>query len=135
MAGLSLAQIGEFSFLLSKEGVRYGLLTPEAYGLFLAVSVLTMAVTPFLIAAAPKLADLLAQKRQFNFLLRGFQRLPVDEEAPSQTRSDHLIIVGYGANGRLLAQSAKAAAIPYVVIDTNPECFAPGPSPRRMPAT
>ncbi|MBD3267148.1 potassium transporter KefB, partial [bacterium] len=50
LVGFSLCQIGEFSFVLSKSGIDTGLLTNEAYQLFLAVSVITMALTPSLMA-------------------------------------------------------------------------------------
>ena len=46
IAGLSLAQIGEFSFVLSQAGVKAGLLTPELYQIFLAASIATMGLTP-----------------------------------------------------------------------------------------
>ncbi len=47
--GLALAQIGEFSFILSKNGLDLGLITKTNYQIFLAVSILTMALTPFVI--------------------------------------------------------------------------------------
>jgi CPA2 family monovalent cation:H+ antiporter-2 len=56
LSGLALSQIGEFSFLLSKVGTGYGLMSHRIYQIFLDVSVFTMALTPFIIAAAPRLA-------------------------------------------------------------------------------
>jgi CPA2 family monovalent cation:H+ antiporter-2 len=50
LSGLAISQIGEFSFILSKAGVEHGLLSGNAYQIFLAVSVLSMAATPFIIA-------------------------------------------------------------------------------------
>ncbi|MGD1841547.1 MAG: cation:proton antiporter [Thermonemataceae bacterium] len=47
--GLALAQIGEFSFLLSKEGLDQGLISETSYQIFLSVSILTMAFTPFIL--------------------------------------------------------------------------------------
>lgn len=51
IVGLALAQIGEFSFVLSKSGLMYGLITEENYQVFLAVSILTMALTPFVLSS------------------------------------------------------------------------------------
>jgi CPA2 family monovalent cation:H+ antiporter-2 len=48
-AGLAIAQIGEFSFVLAKEGLNYQLISETNYQIFLAVSILTMAVTPFVL--------------------------------------------------------------------------------------
>jgi len=50
IVGLALAQIGEFSFVLSKSGRMYGLISEQNYQVFLAVSILTMALTPFVLA-------------------------------------------------------------------------------------
>lgn len=46
LAGLALAQIGEFSFILSRSGLGLGLITPDSYQVLLAISLLTMASTP-----------------------------------------------------------------------------------------
>ena len=57
VSGLTLAQIGEFSFLLGNRGQGMGLLSAEDGQTFLAAAVVTMAITPLLIAAAPRLAS------------------------------------------------------------------------------
>jgi CPA2 family monovalent cation:H+ antiporter-2 len=121
LSGLALSQLGEFSFILSRSGIEAGLLSGDQEQLFLAVSVLTMAVTPFMIAASPGLVD-------------GILRLPLpkalvgtaltpggDEGEVDMESSDHLVIVGYGINGRNLARAASVAGIPFVVVETNPD--------------
>jgi len=116
LVGLALSQIGEFSFVLSKVGLDSGLLSPTSYQVFLDVTVLTMGATSFLMALAPRVAD-------------GMMRLPLPErlkagtsEVPSDKKlEDHLIIVGYGVNGRNVARSAKALNIPYIIVDCDPE--------------
>ena len=118
LAGLTLSQVGEFAFILSKVGVKHGLLADNNYNLFLAVSVLTMAATPFIIASAPHIAD-------------GFLRLPWPKrlksglkpmrEADYKPKKDHVIIIGFGVNGRNVARAAKAAGIPYVILEMNPD--------------
>ena len=60
LTGLSICQVGEFSFILSRTGVEHGLLV-DHYQLFLAVAVLTMAATPFIISLAPRFADRVLQ--------------------------------------------------------------------------
>ncbi len=62
LTGLALSQVGEFSFVLSRLGVDYSLLTEETYQAFLAVSIITMGVTPFLINASYKPADFIVKK-------------------------------------------------------------------------
>lgn len=122
LVGLALSQVGEFSFILSETGVVYGLFTGDTYQLFLAVSILTMAATPFIMAVGPRLADVVVQwplPRRFKL---GWYPPPggngVDRKADVK---DHLIIIGFGVNGRNVARSAKVAGIPYQIIEMNPD--------------
>ena len=91
--GLALSQIGEFSFILSKAGIEYGLFTGNTYQLFLNVSVLTMAATPFMIAVAPRLADLVLRLPLPKKLKYG---LHPAREIKEPGKKDHLIIIGLG---------------------------------------
>jgi len=118
LVGLGLSQVGEFSFILSKYGVDAGLLEGQIYQVFLAVSVLTMAVTPFIIALSPGFAKLLLKLPIPGKMRRGFDPLPEIRETHLQ---DHLIIVGFGLNGRNLARAARISGIEYIIMDTNPE--------------
>jgi len=116
--GLALCQIGEFSFILSKTGVESGLLPASHYQMFLAISVITMAATPFLMATAPSVAQVflrlpLPRKwKRGSYPLRGVKRIH---------EKDHLIIIGFGLNGRNLARAARSSGIPYLIIESNPE--------------
>ncbi len=118
LAGLVLAQIGEFSFVLAKPGLDLGVLDPELYQLFLAAAVMTMILTPFVIAAGPKIAELLAPfvPDWANRMRRREQPLEVAE-----TLENHVVILGFGPTGRSLAHVLKGVEIPYVVIEMNPE--------------
>ncbi|MFO7802653.1 MAG: cation:proton antiporter [Desulfovermiculus sp.] len=111
-SGLGLAQVGEFSFVLAGVGLSAGLIAGEEYQLFLAAAILTMALTPLLIAAAPKVAAHLP--------LGAGPLLPYGQREPGEL-VDHLIIVGFGIGGRHLARAARMANISYVVIEMNPD--------------
>lgn len=117
IAGFGLAQIGEFSFILSASGMNAGLIPQEHYQAFIAVSIITMIATPFMIMGAPRLANRASRSRLLGRL---------DRDIVEQTRkegraeSDHLIIVGFGLNGRNLARAARKSGIPYVIIEMNP---------------
>jgi len=63
MVGFGLAQIGEFSFILAKSGMENELITEASYQIFLAVSILTMAVAPFIIANAERLAGIVSPNK------------------------------------------------------------------------
>ena len=125
LAGLALSQVGEFSFVLSRLGVEYSLLTEETYQAFLAVSIITMGVTPFVINASYKPADFIvkmASGTAFGMkLVKGFYSESLDEENTEPEMKDHLIIVGFGFSGKTISTAAKAAGIPYVIVETNPD--------------
>ncbi len=118
LVGLALSQVGEFSFILSKTGVEHGLLAGNIYQMFLAFSVLSMAATPFIITLAPRLADIILRLPLPKRLISGFYPVP---EIKVKSKKDHLIIIGFGVNGRNVARAARLSGIPYVVIEMNPE--------------
>ncbi len=111
LTGFSLAQVGEFSFILSRVGVKQGLLGAEDYQLFLSVAILSMAATPILMAIAPRVADKLASR---------FGNAALPQDSPPALR-DGLLVIGYGLNGRNLVTAAVSAGIPYSVIEMNPD--------------
>ena len=119
LTGLALCQVGEFSFILFMRGAEVGLLGSRFYQLFLDVSVLTMGVTPFMIALAPRIADAIMRLPLPRKVKAGFSERAL--AASRERLRDHLVIVGYGLNGRNLASAAKMARIPYVVIEMNPQ--------------
>lgn len=121
LTSFALGQVGEFAFILSVEGLRYGLLLPADYQLFVATAVITMALTPLLLAAARPVAE--ATRRLPWTGLAGLRRegRVEQEEGGRLPKRDHLIIVGYGVNGRHVAQAAREANIPYAILETNPE--------------
>ena len=79
LVGLTLSQVGEFAFILSSTGVEHGLLSDLNYRLFLAVSVVTMAATPFIVAGAPRVADEVLRLPLPNRLVDGIQAGPPSE--------------------------------------------------------
>jgi len=124
IVGFSLFQVGEFSLLLAKEGFRYNLLDNTTYQYFLAISIITMAATPFVLNAREKLAyrllDMPLPKPIKNKIELGKQKVEPGIE-PDNELKDHLVIIGYGLNGRNLSRAAKRANIPYAIIEMNPE--------------
>ena len=122
LTGLALGQVGEFAFVLSKAGLAAGLLAGDTYQFFLASSVLTMAATPFLIALAPRIADVVLRLPWPARLKAGLYPATGSLEAGDKARlHDHLLIIGFGINGRNVARATGIAGIPYVVIEMNPD--------------
>ncbi|MEN6466155.1 MAG: cation:proton antiporter [Syntrophaceae bacterium] len=117
IAGFCLGQIGEFSFILSASGLSAGLMPRDHYQAFIAVSVLTMIATPFMMIGAPRLAGLTSRLRFLGALDRDILH---HSRKNGRTEKNHLIIVGFGLNGRNLARAARKGGIPYVIIEMNP---------------
>ena len=115
--GLHLAQIGEFSFVLAMAGKSAGVITENLYQLFLSASVLTMVLTPFIIRASPGISSWMSSKKLLERLDR-MKRKAEKEGFPSR-REGHVIIVGFGLNGRNLAEVLKETSVPYVVLEIN----------------
>jgi CPA2 family monovalent cation:H+ antiporter-2 len=117
LTGLAVSQIGEFSFVLAREGHATGLLAEPLYQTFLAVAVFTMLVTPFLLAAGPAVVDRLERVVPLDRLLPGCRPHLI---APGeQPLTDHVIIAGYGLNGRNLAAALRALHAPYLIVELN----------------
>ena len=116
LAGASLAQVGEFSFVLGSRGAEAGLLGADDYQTFLAAAVISMAVTPLLAAVLPTWLDRLSRTSFCGWLLA---ESPPTEQSPGL--ADHVIIAGFGLNGRNLATALAEFGVPHVVLELNPE--------------
>jgi monovalent cation:H+ antiporter-2, CPA2 family len=122
LLGLSLAQIGEFSFILAKAGIGHNLLSAAGEQTFLAASILSMIATPFLIQSAHRIADRLTGQ-----MGRENEKRPVaDRTTETAEIEGHVIIVGYGLNGQNLARVLRESGIPYQVLELDPELVRAG---------
>ena len=110
-AGIGLAQVGEFSFILGRSGLDVGLLSSRQWQVLLAASIATMVVTPALVAFAPRAGSWLAEKT-----LRADEP---DDDSGHQNLADHVVILGFGVGGRLLGRALRQLGVPYVILDMN----------------
>jgi CPA2 family monovalent cation:H+ antiporter-2 len=114
LAGLTVSQIGEFAFVLATAGRALGLIDGPLYQSFLTVAVLTILVTPFLLLAGPPALDRL--ERALPSALRPRQ---APAPAPDPELNNHVIVVGYGLNGRNLSTALRAAGVAHLIVDLN----------------
>ena len=119
LAGVGLAQFGEFGFVLARLGRTSNLVTDSDVRTLLAAGVLSMFFTPLLVRVAPHIA---AGER----LLRPLERLlgarGVDDCTPEDQKLEgHVLVVGYGVAGRLVARALEACQLPYLVLELNAE--------------
>jgi CPA2 family monovalent cation:H+ antiporter-2 len=118
LVGVALAQIGEFSFILSKEGLNYGLISGDDYQVFLASAIITMVFTPFMTQGSMKFSE-------------AIERLPLphniklgrlNEEKTERTNlTNHVVVVGFGLNGKNVSKVLSNSHIPFIVLELNPE--------------
>jgi len=109
-AALVLAQVGEFSFVIGAEAVAHGAIGGPPWSILLGASVVTMALSPALIAVAPRVAARLTRATSGD-------TPGVSEDEPRWR--DHVIILGFGEGGRLVSQALSAIGRPHVAIDLN----------------
>lgn len=118
----SLAQIGEFSFILAALGISLGLMPHEGQSLILAGAILSIALNPVVFAVTKPLQNWLANTD----LARKYER-PADPLAELPTSVDHkhlsgqVVLVGYGRVGRRIADELTARGIHFVVAEENRE--------------
>jgi CPA2 family monovalent cation:H+ antiporter-2 len=111
--GLGLFQVGEFSFVIAREGISSGAISEELYSIVLTTAVVTMSLTPFATRLAPALYG------------RWRERFPKETmntfNLPSTGLEDHVVIAGHGRVGTFVARLLDNLDQSFVVIDANPE--------------
>lgn len=115
IAGLGLAQIGEFSFVLASAGQSLGLVSRRVYLLILGTTAVTLVITPFVLKLIPRLLDWM-ENVPWLFALLEETALPIaiSDDLPQR---NHVIVCGYGRVGRNLVQVLRNHNYPVVVID------------------
>jgi monovalent cation:H+ antiporter-2, CPA2 family len=115
----SLAQIGEFSFILAGLGVVFGVFPSEGRDLVIAGALLSIILNPLAFAAVDPLANWLRGRAWLlAWLERPQNRLAtIPEFGTGGGLQGHAIIVGYGRVGGLIGEALKALELPFVVIE------------------
>ncbi len=119
----SLAQIGEFSFILAGLGLSLGLLPAEGMSLVLAGALISIALNPFVFATIAPFREWILERSE---LARALERREDPyAELPMTTEQKYLagqvVLVGYGRVGRRIAAALDERGIPYVVAEQNRE--------------
>jgi CPA2 family monovalent cation:H+ antiporter-2 len=126
MTGFTLAQVSEFSFVLAKQGLVEKVWDAGSNQIFLAVAILSMAVTPGVWGIGGKMAKLLERILPDRWV-GGRRATPSDTE---HALDGHVIIVGYGVSGRTLARVLTDVNTPHIVIEQDPELVRVGQAAR-----
>ncbi|MCL1088518.1 monovalent cation:proton antiporter-2 (CPA2) family protein [Shewanella profunda] len=109
---LSLAQVGEFSFVVLALAVNYQLLGNEISTILVMVAVLSMSIAPWLVRHSVDIAK---------WLLGIHQSKYIDDVVPIVVDDHDLVVIfGYGRVGQTIARFLKTEAVPYIVLDLDP---------------
>lgn len=117
LIGLALSQVGEFSFILAKSGFNYNIISAFNYQLFLAVAVITMAVTPILIHVSLPVANWFLKFPMPDFLRNGLFPL---KEVEIPDFKNHLVIIGKDSSSLKLSIMAKHYGLKHVSVIFDP---------------
>lgn len=122
VVGVGLIQVGEFAFVLVREGLRLDLITTSIYSLVLTVTIITILVTPILFSASAHwyehIRKLVKNKspRLYTFLFTRGEHGIVEEQLPFR---DHIVLLGYGRMGKYIGRALQSSNIPFVVVEFN----------------
>lgn len=108
MVGLTLAQIGEFSFVLARAGASAGLLSAPEEQAFLGAAILTMALTPFAVRTGRRLAA------------------ESTETIDAVNDRDHVLVVGHGTTGQAVSRVLANTGVRFVAVDFDVDIVAAG---------
>ena len=123
MISASLAQIGEFSFILANIGLTLGLLPAEGRALILAGAIITILLNPLLFAAL----DMLARREK---ALADASPVVEEEETPTRepirptSLKDHVVLIGHGRVGSFISTGLAESKAPLFVIEDNEDAVA-----------
>jgi CPA2 family monovalent cation:H+ antiporter-2 len=109
-AGIGLAQVGEFSFILGRAGLASGLLPVAMWQIMLGASVATMVLTPMLLGIAPAIGARMGRRSRTG---------SVEIEAGIPPLSGHVIVLGFGIGGQLVSRALRDLNVPYLILELN----------------
>ncbi len=130
LAGAGLAQFSEFGFVLLGVGAGVGLADPDEVRVLVAGGVVSMLVTPLVMRAAPHLSagQVLLRPLERVLGVRGIAEPPpaataagIPQGAGGDERRGHVVLVGYGVAGRVVARALADAGVPFLVLELNAE--------------
>jgi CPA2 family monovalent cation:H+ antiporter-2 len=117
LAGVGLAQFGEFGFVLTRLAESTGIIDARAASPLLAAGITSMFLTPLLVRAAPHIT---AGERLLAPLERLIGVRSIDQADEEHNKLDqHVLVIGYGLAGRFAATTLQASGAPFLVLELN----------------
>jgi len=113
-AGMKLAQMGEFSFVIAALAVQNQVISSQQSSMIISIGLLSMVITPWLINVSGKFAQWIAPNKEIQAIITQLTQI----EAKDLT--NHVLILGFGRVGQSVARMLKLEGIKYVAIDCDP---------------
>ncbi len=117
LVGIALSQVGEFSFILAELGLDYNVIPPFYFQMFLAVAIITMALSPFAMQVARPIADTILKLPVPEYLVEGLFPL---KQITVPDLNNHLVLIGKDSRALNLSVMAKYMNLPYISIIFDP---------------
>ncbi len=114
--GMCLAQVGEFAFVLASSGRQGEVISRDLHLLLVSSTIITMFVTPYIVAWAPAAANWLDRRR--------FTRQKSDESIHLHSGQADVVIIGFGPSGQAVGRSLQGKNYKVLVLDINPQLAA-----------
>jgi CPA2 family monovalent cation:H+ antiporter-2 len=114
-SGLVLCQMGEFSFILLGVAAQAGLIEPLVQQRFVAASIVTLLISPFLIRYAPAIAGVVSER-----LSHPGSPLPAEARADDEAARQRVVVIGFGPAGQTLVRLLRSLDVPFIAVDANP---------------
>jgi CPA2 family monovalent cation:H+ antiporter-2 len=118
LAGIGLAQFGEFGFVLMTLGASHGLTDKSTMSTVLTAGILSMFLTPVLIRLAPRIS---AGEKLISPLTRLLGVRGIEQVEHPEEIKGHIVVIGYGVAGKLVVRALGACGFPPIVLELNAE--------------
>lgn len=112
-AGIKLAQMGEFSFVIVALALENSLITPTQSSILVSIGLLSMAITPWLISNSGAIAARLSGNKLA-------KKVNQENYIDTEKLQNHIVILGFGRVGQSVARMLKLEALTYITIDSDP---------------
>ena len=119
--GISLAQVGEFAFVLAQIAWSSNLIAGDTFRLMVSATVATLLLTPYLVTIAPEFA------RRVEKGLTGLKLASLETTIPPVARDKlrgHVIVIGFGPAGQGVIEALAGSGIPVLLVELNPHTVA-----------
>ncbi|MCU4676077.1 monovalent cation:proton antiporter-2 (CPA2) family protein [Catenovulum sp. 2E275] len=110
--GLMLSQVGEFGFVIAALALEHSLIGSDVAAIIIGVGVISMGITPFLIAHAEHLGFWLSGKNS--------PQLEPTDNPQIKDLQNHVVICGFGRVGQTVSRFLKMESIPFIALDVDP---------------